>query len=327
MGKERYVYNEKTLSYEKHTLSPKEKAIRFFGTTAALVVTAVIIALGIYNHFPSPKQKLMENELNQLTYHLSNLEQNFEMLTEGLAQLHEKDNQVHRMIFGIDPLDEAIWEGGIGGHDRYEYLNTYSNTGPQLKSSLSKMDKIQHKFEIQKKSLDSLYTLALQREKRLSSIPSIKPVSTGKLKRSISQLSGFGIRMHPVHKVKKFHQGIDFTAPTGTNIQATGDGTVLKVHKARSGYGNMVEINHGFGYKTLYAHMHTIEVKAGQKVTKGQKIGTVGNTGISTAPHLHYEVHLNGKPVNPIDYVLDGLSPTEYKEIVQRAKIENQSFD
>ncbi|MBK9151648.1 MAG: M23 family metallopeptidase [Saprospiraceae bacterium] len=132
---------------------------------------------------------------------------------------------------------------------------------------------------------------------------------------------------HPIHKVKKFHKGLDFTAPQGTDIQATGDGKVISINKTGSGFGKHLVIDHGFGYKTLYAHMHTISVKEGQTVKKGQKIGIVGNTGTSTAPHLHYEVWLNGVAINPIDYVLDGLTASEYQELVKRAAQANQSFD
>jgi len=155
----------------------------------------------------------------------------------------------------------------------------------------------------------------------------IKPVQEDKLKRKLRHMSGYGIRIHPVHKVNKFHKGIDFTAPKGTAIQATGNGVVKRVQKKKFGYGNNIIIDHGFGYTTLYAHMAELHVKRGDKVTKGQKIGTIGNTGTSTAPHLHYEVRINDRPVNPIDYCMDGLSPEEYKELVQRAATENQSFD
>ena len=148
-----------------------------------------------------------------------------------------------------------------------------------------------------------------------------------KLKRKVKHLSGYGIRLHPVHKVKKFHKGIDFTAPKGTAIQSTGNGKVVRVEKRRSGYGTNVIIDHGYGFTSLYAHMKTVNVKKGQRVSKGQKIGTVGSTGTSTAPHLHYEVRINGKAVNPIDYCLDGLSPEEYKELIEKATVENQSFD
>ena len=140
-------------------------------------------------------------------------------------------------------------------------------------------------------------------------------------------MSGFGYRIHPIHKIRKMHAGIDFGADTGTPIMATGDGHIEKIIKKRTGYGKHIIINHGYGYKTLYAHMSAIDVRTGQKVKKGEQIGKVGNTGTSTAPHLHYEVIYKGKKINPIHYVIDGLSPEEYEDLVNQAKISNQSFD
>ena len=231
------------------------------------------------------------------------------------------------MIFGIDPMDQTIWEGGTGGKEPISYYSAFSDSEELISDTKERVNNIYHKLALQKTSLDTIYRLAQQREAKLASIPSIKPVQEDKLKRNIRHMSGYGIRIHPVHKVNKFHKGIDFTAPRGTAIQATGDGKVIRIQKRKIGYGKNVIIDHGFGYTTLYAHMDEIIVKKGQKVTKGQKIGTIGSTGTSTAPHLHYEVRINDRPVNPIDYCLDGLTPEEYKELVQRAAAKNQSFD
>ncbi len=258
---------------------------------------------------------------------MSTINKDINALAGNLNEIHNKDNSVHRMIFNMPEMDSSIWEAGTGGSETYSYLNGFGVTGEEIKSTLRKVDNLKVKLSLQQKSLDTLYEMAIKREERLTSIPSIKPVQESKLKRKVKHLSGFGIRLHPVHKVKKFHKGIDFTAPRGTAIQATGNGKIVEVKKGKKGYGNKVVIDHGFGFKSLYAHMQTIDVKKGQKVVKGQKIGTVGSTGTSTAPHLHYEVWINGKAVNPIDYVLDGLSATEYEEVVKMASQENQSWD
>ena len=180
---------------------------------------------------------------------------------------------------------------------------------------------------MQSKSLDTIVNMAREKEKMLASIPSMKPVRSDKLARKVRLLSGFGRRIHPIYKVPKMHYGIDFTAPRGTPIQATGDGVVVKVENKRTGYGRNVVIDHGYGYKTLYAHMQDVHVKKGQKVIRGQQIGTVGNSGSSTAPHCHYEVMLKGEKVNPIHYVMDGLSPDQYQELVKASEMSNQSFD
>ena len=327
MRQQKYVYNERTLQFEKHRLSPADKLKVFIRNTVAVSAVAFAIFALAYKYFPTPKEQALEREKDMLSYHFTNLSKDLNMMAQDIESLQEKDAQVHRMIFGIDPLDKAIWNGGIGGTNRYSMLESYEETGDMIKTSLQDADKLKRKINLQTESLDTLFRMALEKEKKLASVPSIKPVQEDKLKRRLASLSGYGIRLHPVHKVKKLHQGIDFTAPRGTAIQATGDGVVERVEKRKKGYGQNVIINHGYGYKTLYAHMSVIEVKKGDKVIKGQKIGEIGSTGTSTAPHLHYEVRLNGKAVNPIDYCLDGLSPQEYTELVEKASVENQSFD
>lgn len=270
---------------------------------------------------------MVQNEKEQLEFYLSNLHEEFDNLSAKVESLHEKDSEINRMILGVKPIDEGIWNGGIGGHDKYAFLDNLKETGKMLKTNLTRVDELKRKIEIQKHSLDSLFKVAETKERKIACIPSIKPVKETALKKDVRFLSGFGMRIHPIHKLRRFHKGIDFTAPTGTDIQATGDGKVVGINKAGSGYGKNVVIDHGYGYKTLYAHMNTINVKEGQVVKKGQKIGAVGNTGSSTGAHLHYEVILNGNSINPIDYCLDGLTPKEYQELVKRAATDNQSLD
>ena len=327
MKRAKYVYNEHTLQYEKLRLTPAEKLTRFSKIFVSILVCSGAIFGIAFKYFPTPKEKSLERETQQMAFHYENMKTDFLQIAEDLNQLQRKDADVHRMIFGLDPIDDAVWNGGVGGHKKYSTLENFSNTGEMITESLENVDKLKRKIELQRESLDMLFKMASAKEKKLASIPSIKPVVEDKLKRKIKHLSGYGIRLHPVHKVKKFHKGIDFTAPKGTAIQATGNGTVIRVEKKKRGYGHNVVIDHGYGYTTLYAHMKTINVKKGEKVNKGQKIGEIGSTGTSTAPHLHYEVRINGRAVNPIDYCLDGLSPTEYKELVSKAQEENQSFD
>jgi murein DD-endopeptidase MepM/ murein hydrolase activator NlpD len=200
------------------------------------------------------------------------------------------------------------------------------SSGKILIETKEKVRSIKHKITVQSKSLDLIMEKAAKKSSELASLPSIKPVRSDKLAKSVGLLSGFGYRIHPIFKVSRMHYGIDFTAPKGTAIQATGDGVVIKA-EYKSGYGRYVVISHGNGYETLYAHMDKILVKKGQKVKRGQQIGKVGSSGTSTAPHCHYEVHVNGKPVNPIQFVLDGLSPKEYDALVKAAETTNQSFD
>jgi murein DD-endopeptidase MepM/ murein hydrolase activator NlpD len=327
MKKEKYVYNERTLQFEKLKLTPQERFTQVSKTLFSMLALAATISWAMYTYLPTPKEKALEMEKKQMNYHIANINAELSNMATHITDLYKKDGEVNRVVFGLDPIDENVWNGGVGGHEKYKMLNNYGSTGEMLSESLTKVDQLKRQLELQKNSLDTVYNLAIKKEKRLASIPSIKPVRSDQLKRHIHSLSGFGIRLHPVHKVKKLHKGIDFTAPKGTSIQATGDGKVVKVEKKSNGSGNSVTIDHGYGYKTLYAHMYTITVKTGERVKKGQEIGKVGSTGTSTAPHCHYEVIVNGKSVNPIDYCLDGLTPQEYKELVDKASQENQSFD
>ena len=326
MKKQKYFYNHKTLQYEKHRTTTATYSLRALGILSAIILTSAVIFIISSKYVTTPKEQQLSNELEQMKYHYNSLTSEFDNLATDLENIQEKDAQVHRVIFGMDPIDKSIWNGGTGGHYKYN-INPNKSTGEVLSESLERVDKLKRKMQLQGESLNSIYDIALQKEERLASIPSIKPIRVDKLKRKLLHLSGYGIRIHPVHKVKKFHKGIDFTAPRGTEIQATGNGTVVRVENKKRGYGKNITIDHGYGYQSLYAHMSTIDVKTGEKVVKGQTLGTVGSSGTSTAPHLHYEVRFNGKSVNPIDFCMDELTPEEYQELVAKAEVENQYFD
>jgi murein DD-endopeptidase MepM/ murein hydrolase activator NlpD len=278
-------------------------------------------------HISTPKEKSLVSELDQMEVKYAELSVQMNKVSTVLDNVQDRDASVHRMIFGMEPIDNQTWNGGIGGHDKYEDLTQFKNSGELMRNVSSTLDKIKYQLAIQSKSLDTLEKQAIAKEKELASIPSIKPIREDKLARRVKLLSGYGMRIHPIHKIRKMHEGIDFTAPRGTPIQATGDGIVAEVKKSKRGYGNSVLIDHGYGYKTLYAHMEKYIVKKGQRVKKGEKIGTVGNTGSSTAPHCHYEVIKNNKKINPIQFVMDGLTPMEYQELIALAGKQNQSFD
>ena len=327
MGKEKFIYNTQTLRYEKVEVSIKERIIKIFGFTCAVILSGIFVTLLVWEFFPSPKEEAHLREIEQLKSQIVKMSDDIDNLELVLDNVQERDASVHRMMFGMDPIDNDVWEGGVGGHQRYNEITRYPNSGDLLVTTLGKIDKVKRKMKIQSESLDMITELAVGREEMLASIPSIKPVRSDKLARRIKLLSGFGYRIHPIYKVRKLHTGIDFTAPTGTPIQATGDGVIERVENKRTGYGKNVVINHGYGYKTLYGHMSRIDVKKGQKVKKGQQIGLVGTSGTSTAPHCHYEVIYKGSKVNPIHYCMDGLSPEEYQELVKLAETANQSFD
>ncbi len=327
MGKEKFVYNKHTLRYEVVEVTLKERLLRILGFTSAALLTGAVFTLMVWNLLPSPNEQAKMVEIAKLQEQLRLQETQLLAFDETLAKMQDRDRGIHRMILGMDPIDENVWNGGIGGSDRYEDLRTFGESGDLMAHVLQRTDNLKRRMAKQSESLDEIAAAAVKKEERFASIPSIKPVRSDKLARNIKLLSGFGMRIHPIHKVRKMHTGIDFTAPKGTAIQSTGDGVVERVEKIRTGYGHNVIIDHGFGYKTLYGHMSRIDVKKGQKVKKGEAIGLVGSTGSSTAPHLHYEIIKDGRRVNPIDYCLDGLSPKEYDELKNLAETANQSLD
>jgi murein DD-endopeptidase MepM/ murein hydrolase activator NlpD len=245
--------------------------------------------------------------------------------TKAIESMDQRYGNLFRGMFNMEPIDPSVWNGGTGGHNRYANLANFGSART-ISETIERADKLSQRIALTSKSIDEVAKLAREKESMLASIPSIKPVRADLLAASLQDLSGFGWRLHPIHKVQRFHKGIDFTADKGTAIQATGDGTVEK-SGYDGGYGKCVIINHGYGYKTLYGHMSQLDVSEGQKVKKGQRIGLIGSTGSATGPHCHYEIHFKGEVVNPLQYCLDGLSPAEYSALVMAASREGNSKD
>ncbi len=327
MKREKFFYNKQTLQFEKIRLSIQERLKKIFGIASAILVSSVLLTLAGWRFFPSPQEEVFIKEIDQLKSELNVVQSDFGLVSKTLANIQDRDRRIHRMVLEMDPIDENIWEGGVGGSEKYAELQNFSRSGNQMAALRQKVDKLKRQLVVQSKSFDEIEKMAKGKEKMLASIPSIKPVRSDKLNQRVELLSGFGYRLHPIHKIIKMHSGIDFSAPQGTAIQVTGDGVVSKVERDRSGFGLHVVVDHGYGYQTLYGHMSGASVRVGERVKKGHQIGKVGSSGTSTAPHCHYEVHYKGTPVNPVDYVLDGLSPTQYQELVRLSELDNQSFD
>ena len=327
MSKEKFVYNPKSLTFEKYKASGIRRVLQICGFILIVCLSTAGAMYLFLEYYPSPREQTLLREIDQMKIKYASVNEQLDMMGKVLENIQDRDANVHRTIFGMEPVNEDVWNAGVGGHQRYAELTNYKNSGDLLLGTLAKADKLGRQMTIQSRSLDSLEFIASEKEKYLDAIPSIKPVREDKLKRNIKYLSGYGMRIHPIHKIPRMHAGLDFTAPKGTIVRATGDGKIIKVQRARTGYGKNIIIDHGYGYKTLYAHLDKIEVKKGQRIKKGEKIGTVGNTGTSTAPHLHYEVRYKGSTVNPIHYCMDGLTPQEYEEMVQMASEANKSFD
>ncbi len=321
MAKVKYYYDEDTLSYRK---LDKNKSDYFKNTLlylAGILLVAFLGFIGFSQFIVSPTERAQKRELENLQLNYELLYKRLEESSEILSELQERDNYVYRTYFEANPIPDEQRKAGFGGANRYKYLEGFDNSN--LIQKLTKdMDVLSKQLVVQSKSLDEIVKLAKEKEKMLAAIPAIMPVK----KEDCYISSGYKWRMHPILKIRKFHKGMDFTAPRGTPIYATGDGFV-DVAKRSATFGKVVYIDHGFGYQTIYAHMSKIATRRGRKVKRGDLIGYVGNTGRSVAPHLHYEVHKNGRAINPINFYYGDLTPEEFEAIQKSAQQEGQSYD
>lgn len=324
MARIKYYYDTETCKYERVKVKTQDVILNFLGLTSLIVGCAVGLLM-LYNaYFESPKELRLKNELAELEEYVGGLNENVTKMDRILKALEKRDDDIYRIVLGAEPIDEEIRNAGVGGADRYENIRSSSSEFRDEIVNLSEdVDKLKRKMYIQSKSYDDIVEMAENKEKLYAAIPAIQPLANKEL---IRLASGFGYRVHPVYKVKKLHTGIDFSASIGTPIYATADGKVADINVSFSGYGKTIQIDHGFGFETRYAHMHDFAVKEGELVKRGQIIGYVGNTGTSTAPHLHYEVIKNGSKINPVHYFFNDLNPDEYEKIVELASIENQSL-
>ena len=323
MAKVKYYYDNKTLSYKRIELSSITKIKNLFLFLIGSAFTGLIMIFIFFQFFDSPKEKILNREIKQLNTQYKVVQEKLIQVELVLDDIQQRDDNIYRVIFEADPISKSIRKAGYGGVNRYDNLAEYNNSELVI-STANKIDQITKQLYIQSKSFDEIIELVKNKKAMLASIPAIQPVSNKDLSR---MASGYGPRIHPIYKTKKFHAGMDFSAKTGTPIYATGDGIISKVRKSRRGYGNHVVIKHGYGYKSLYAHMQKYIVRKGQKVKRGEIIGYVGNTGTSVAPHLHYEVHKNGKKINPVNFYHNDLTPDQYEKMLEISSQNNQSFD
>jgi len=322
MAKAKYHYNSHTLKYEKIKTSTRTWALRAVGFLTSSFACAMLLLYIGFTFIDSPKEKQLQREVDQMALQYSIMQDRMKQIDAALANMQHRDDNIYRIIFEADPISPDVRQAGFGGVNRYKNLEHFSNSNLMIETA-KKLDYISKALYVQSKSYDELTEMAKSKAEMMASIPAIQPVDSRKARTGIS---GFGVRIHPVYKIRKMHTGIDFTAPSGTPIYATGNGKV-EAAGLDGGYGRRVVINHGYSYKTLYGHMSRFTVRTGQQVKRGDLIGYVGNTGTSTGPHLHYEVHKNDKPVNPINFIYNDLTPLEYAAILEAASQENQSFD
>jgi len=323
MAMYKYKYNPRTVKYEKVKLTWKDKLLRFFTYFTATLILALLYNMIFSAFFDTPKEKALVRENKQLELQYEILNKKFDLVENTLTDLQQRDNNIYRVIFETEPIPSSVRKAGFGGAERYEQLRDLEDSDLVIKTA-RRLDKLSKQLYIQSKSYDQIINKSENKEEMLAALPAIQPISNKDLTRTAS---GYGWRIHPIYKIKKLHEGMDFTAPTGTEVYATGDGVVEEVKSSYRGYGKRVVIDHGYGYKTRYAHLNSFNVRERQKVKRGDVIGFVGNTGLSTAPHLHYEVEKGDKKVNPVHYYFNDLTPEQYEKMIFISSNSGQSFD
>ena len=318
-----YIFNQLTQNFEVLEMSRARKVLRFVLILLAFLGIAVVFAILLFTFFKSPKEKMQARELEYMKLQYEIMNDRLDNLEVLMADMEQRDNNLYRVMFEADPIPSSLRRSGFSGADRYADLYGYKNS-TQVVSAARKLDVIASQLYNQSVSYDTLFALARNKSAMLAHIPAIFPLKGTDIKYISSY---FGHRPDPIYKVEKFHSGIDFSAQMGTEAYATGDGVVYDVEKGHWGYGNMVTIDHGFGYKTRYAHLQKAAVRKGQKVKRGQCIGFIGNTGKTTGVHLHYEVLKNDVQIDPINFFYNDLTPDEYEQILEQSTLPTQTMD
>jgi murein DD-endopeptidase MepM/ murein hydrolase activator NlpD len=323
MSKVKFYYDSDTLSYKKIERK-KRNTVKY--ASIFILASALFAFLFVFlasQFVKSPKERALVRELQHMELQYKLLNKKMDQAQNVLSNVEERDNAIYRLYFEANPIPEEQRKAGFGGINRYKSLEGFDNSKIIIETN-KRMDILQKQIVVQSKSLDEIAMLAADKEKFLASIPAIQPVSNKDMTR---MASGYGYRTDPFTKVRKFHYGMDFTAPRGSPIYASGDGTVIRADNTSTGYGNHIRIDHGYGYVSLYAHLYKYNVRANQKVKRGDLIGFVGSTGRSEAPHLHYEVFKDDERINPINFYYGNLSAEEYSKLLEHASLENQSLD
>lgn len=325
MSKVKYYYDSETLSYRKiERKKGRRTRIVIFSILGMLLSGFLLLVL--YLNLPmvrTPKELALQRELDNMQLQFELLNKRISQAQIVLSEIEERDNTLYRTYFESNPIPEEQRRAGFGGVNRYQDLEGFDNSKLIVNTSKN-VDILTKQLVIQSKSLDEIAELAANKEELLTAIPAIQPIKNEDMTR---MASGYGYRSDPFTKAKKFHYGMDFTAPRGTPVYATGNGKVVRADNRVSGYGNHIVIDHGFGYSSLYGHLYKYNVRAGQRVKRGDVIGFVGNTGRSSGPHLHYEVLKDDQRVNPMNFYYGSLSAEEYEEMLRQSQQENQSMD
>jgi len=323
MAKVKYYYDSDTLSYKKVERKKRHFFKRFLLWISIFGLGVVVGFIVLSNFFETPSEKAKDRELEYVKLNEEVHKKRIAQFEKVLKDLQERDNNIYRTFFELSPIPEEQRKAGFGGVNRYKSLEGFDNS--KMVTDITKnMDILSKQLYIQSKSLDEIVRMAENKEELLAAIPAIQPVKKEDLTR---MASGYGWRIDPFLKTRKKHYGMDFTAPKGTPVYATGPGKVIRADANSSGFGKHIRIDHGFGYISLYAHLSKYNVRKGQRVKRGDLIGFVGSTGRSEAPHLHYEIRKNKERINPINFYYGNLSPKEFEAMQKAAQIEGQSLD
>jgi len=325
MTKVKYYYDSETLSYRK-IKTKKGRRLGIFVLSLLGMILSGFLLLLIYINLPyveTPKEKALKRELANMELQFNILNRKMIEAETVLSEVANRDNNLYRVYFEADPIPAEQRQAGFGGINRYKDLEGFDNSKLIIAAS-KRLDILTKQIVVQSKSLDEIAHLAEEKEQLLMAIPAIQPVKNENLTRVAS---GFGRRTDPFTKTGKFHFGMDFTAPRGTPVYASGDGKVARADNTASGYGRHIRIDHGYGYESLYAHLYKYNVRRGQTVKRGDLIGFVGSSGRSEAPHLHYEIFKDGVRINPINFYYGNLTPEEFSVMLKKSQEENQSLD
>ena len=323
MKKIKYYYNTNTLRYEKLETPLRVKLLRFLGFISSALVTALILVSLAYRYFPSANEKILLQENDDLKENFMALDEQAHKIEQRLRELEKRDNEVYRAIFEANPIPDSARAKEM--EHQIKVQQVLKLTKFELETSIGNtLRNVSNRMEVQDKSYGQIIGFIKNKEELLAATPAIQPVSNSELKR---MASGYGYRIDPIYKTTHFHAGLDFAAPQGTPIYATANGVVTTAGNMANGYGNHVVINHGYGYETLYGHMYKVKARAGSRVKRGEIIGYVGSTGKSTGPHCHYEVHKNGRRIDPVYFFYNDLNPEQFNQMLKMSAVSNQSFD
>lgn len=323
MSKVKYYYDSESLSYKKIQRKKRNTIKYAFVFLLGSALFGFLFVFIASQYIESPKERVLKRELQNAQLQFELVNKKMKEAETVLANVADRDNNIYRVYFEANPIPEEQRKAGFGGVNRYKEFEGFDNSKLIIETN-KRLDILQKQIVVQSKSLDEIAKLAEDKEKLLAAIPAIQPVKNEDLKR---MASGYGVRSDPFTKVRKMHYGMDFSAPKGTPVYATGDGVVVRADNTATGYGNHIRIDHGYGYESLYAHLFKYNVKKNQRVNRGDLIGFVGSTGRSEGPHLHYEVFKDDERINPINFYYGSLTAEEFNQMLEHASLENQSLD